>query len=78
MPETQHDLPTIQFFTVAQVATRLAVSQDTVLRQFSGADGVIDLGTSESLHKRKKRLLRIPHGALQRFLADRQVRTRRR
>jgi hypothetical protein len=77
MPEIQHDIPTTQYLTVAQAATSLSVSEDTVLRLFAARDGVIDLGTPETLHKRKKRLLRISRQAFERFISDRQVRLRR-
>ena len=58
------DLPTqrgtilpAQYLTVDQVATILSVSIWTVVRQFGAAEGVIDLGTPETLHKRRKRNL---------------------
>lgn len=51
----------ISFLTVEQIATLLAVSNDTVARKFEKLDGTIDLGTPETLHKRRKRILRIPH-----------------
>jgi hypothetical protein len=66
-----------QFLTVPQVAAILAVSDDTVLRQFAGMDGVVDLGSPETMHKRRKRVLRIPQRTLQRFIAERQVKVRR-
>ena len=67
-----------QYLTVADVATILAVSEDTVTRQFGAMPGVIDIGTPGSVHKRRKRVLRIPPGALERFIAERQVKVRRR
>lgn len=65
------------YFTVAQVAEMLHVSGATVTRQFESMDGVIDLGQPETMHKRKKRVLRIPRRTLQRYIADRQVKVRR-
>ena len=65
------------YLTVPQVAAFLAVSDDTVLKQFGGMDGVIDIGSPETMHKRRKRVLRIPHRALQRYIAERQVKVRR-
>jgi hypothetical protein len=75
MSVDRHDL---QYLTVADVASILAVSDDTVLRQFGGMEGVIDVGTPETMHKRRKRVLRIPRQALERYIADRQVKVRRR
>jgi hypothetical protein len=45
--------------TVSQVATILQVSQETVVRRFARVKGVIDLGTAETRHKRRYRVLRI-------------------
>jgi Helix-turn-helix domain len=70
-------VPFTEYLTPEQVATILNVSEDTVTRQFENADGVIDLGTPATLHKRRKRKLRIPPTTLERFIAQRQVRTRR-
>ena len=56
----------------------MAVSDDTVLKQFGAMDGVIDIGTPETMHKRRKRVLRIPQRTLQRYIAERQVKVRRR
>jgi hypothetical protein len=66
-----------EFLTVSDVATVLAVSEDTVLKQFGALDGVIDIGTAATMHKRRKRVLRIPQRTLDRYIADRQVRVRR-
>jgi hypothetical protein len=67
-----------QYLTVSEVAAILAVSDDTVLNHFGGLDGVIDIGSPETLHKRRKRALRIPRPTLDRYIADRQVKVRRR
>jgi hypothetical protein len=67
----------LQFLTIAEVASILAVSDDTVLKQFGALEGVVDIGAPASMHKRKKRVLRIPQRTLERFIADRQVRVRR-
>ena len=69
--------PRSPFLTVPEVALILAVSDDTVLKQFGGLDGVIDLGTPGGMHKRRKRVLRIPQQTLQRYIAERQVKVRR-
>jgi hypothetical protein len=70
--------PGIEYLTVADVAKILAVSDDTVLKQFGALDGVIDIGTSAGMHRRRKRVLRIPRCTLERYIADRQVTVRRR
>jgi hypothetical protein len=69
--------PFSEYLTVEQVATILQVSTNTALRRFGNMEGVIDLGTPETLHKRRKRILRIPRQTLERFIAERQVRHRR-
>jgi len=55
----------------------LAVSDDTVIRLFGHREGVIDLGSPETMHKRKKRMLRISRVALDLFLSEMQVKARR-
>jgi hypothetical protein len=72
-----HSQPPIEYLTVADVAAILAASDDTVLKQFGGLDGVIDIGTPATMHKRRKRVLRIPRRTLERYIADRQVKVRR-
>lgn len=59
-----------------QVASIHQVSTDTALRRFGNIEGVIDLGTPETTHKLRKRILRIPRHTLERFIAERQVRRR--
>jgi hypothetical protein len=63
--------------TVANVAAILAVSCDTVLRQFGGLDGVIDIGTPAGMHRKRKRVLRIPRRTLEKYISDRLVKVRR-
>jgi hypothetical protein len=70
--------PAPKYLTVADVASILAVSDDTILKQFGSLDGVIDIGTPATMNKRRKRVLRIPQRTLERYLADRQVKVRRR
>lgn len=71
-------METVKFLSVGEVAEILAVSEETVRRQFEGREGVIDIGTPERLHKRRKRLLRISQAALTRYIDERQVKVRRR
>jgi hypothetical protein len=63
--------------TVGDVANILSVSPDTVLKQFGSLPGVVDIGTPGEMHRRQKRVLRIPQGTLERFLTDKQVKPRR-
>jgi len=71
-------LQTNKYFTVGEIAEILALSDDSVLKQFAGLDGVIDVGTAGGMHRRRKRLLRIPPRTLELYLADKQVKVRRR
>jgi len=71
------DYFTQPYLTPANVATILAVSEDTVMRHFATMDGVIDVGTPGSMHKRRKRVLRIPQRTLEMYLAERRVKARR-
>jgi len=66
-----------EYLTPEQIATMLAVSVDTVLRQFADREGVIDLGVPERMHKRRKRMIRIPRHVLDQYLAEKQVVRRR-
>ena len=69
---SMHPTPANQsYLTIAEVAAILRISDETVIRRFAGREGVIDLGTAEAMHRRRKRLLRIPMSALQRFIAER-------
>jgi hypothetical protein len=54
-------------YTPQEVADILNVSVDTVIRWLSKEPGVIAIGNDERMHKRKKKLVRIPHSALVRF-----------
>lgn len=67
-----------KYLTPDEVATILNVSVTTVTRQFGALDGVIDLGSPASCHKRRKRILRIPRSTFDRYIAEREVRGRRR
>jgi hypothetical protein len=58
-----------ELLTVAQVATVLKVSEDTVVRRFAKVKGVIDLGTGETRNKRRYRVLRIPVAIVEGYLA---------
>jgi hypothetical protein len=53
-----------EYLTPEQVAKILQTSTDTVARHFGHLEGVIDLGTPETMHRRRKRNLRIPRHTL--------------
>lgn len=67
-----------EYLTVEQVANVLTVSIQTVNRQFGHLQGVLDLGTPETMHKRRKRKLRIPRTTLDAYIQQKQVKPRRR
>ena len=67
-----------QYLTVSDVASILSVSDDTILKQFGSLDGVIDIGSPATMHRRRKRILRIPRHTLDQYISDRQVKVRRR
>jgi hypothetical protein len=75
--QANNDYPGISYLCVSDVASILSVSDDTVLKQFGSLEGVIDIGTPATVHKRRKRVLRIPRRTLERYISDRQVRVRR-
>ena len=58
-----------EFLTPGEVAKILKVSPTAVIRQFADLPGVVDLGTKERMHKRRKRLLRIPRSVLNMYIA---------
>jgi hypothetical protein len=57
-----------EWLTPLQVAEELNMSTDIVIRRFSKEPGVIDLGTPETCHKRRHRVLRIPRSTLNRVI----------
>jgi hypothetical protein len=63
-----------EFLSIDEVAQILGVSTATATRQFEFAEGVIDIGTAGSLHRRRKRLLRVPRRTLDRYIVERRVR----
>ena len=66
-----------EYLTPAQVAKILGVHVKTVIRRFQGVTGVVDLGTKRRPVTKGKRekyaILRIPHDALARFIAEHTV-----
>jgi Helix-turn-helix domain len=62
-----------EYLTPAEVAEILKVSLNTVIRRFENVPGVIDLGSTEKMHRRRYRTLRIPRSVLNRFVAENRV-----
>jgi hypothetical protein len=62
-----------QFYTVAEAAEILKVSTDKVTRMFADESGVLDLGSPERSHKRRYRVLRIPHSVFNRVLYKKRI-----
>jgi hypothetical protein len=56
------------YLTIIEVGEQLKISPDSVARRFAHLPGVVDLGSRETMHKRRKRLLRIPQTVLDRYL----------
>jgi hypothetical protein len=54
-------------YTLQEVARILNVTPVTVQRLFRGVPGVIEFGSDETLHKRKRKFMRIPESVLIRF-----------
>jgi hypothetical protein len=65
MGETMSEL-----LTVAQVASLLQVSPDTVMRRFARVKGVVDIGTAETPKRRRYRVLRIPRTVVERWVLE--------
>ena len=61
-----------QYLTIAEVATMLNISRDTVRRMFSTEPGVLNVGPSRGA-SRGYRVLRIPLGVLRRVIASREA-----
>jgi len=59
-----------EYLTPDEVAAILRVSPDTVMRKFAKRKGVIDLGSSETLHKRRHRVLRIPREVFNQYVHE--------
>jgi len=57
-----------ELLTVRDVAQVLQCSEDSVIRRFAKADGVIDLGRPENINRRRYRVLRIPKDVVERYL----------
>jgi DeoR/GlpR family transcriptional regulator of sugar metabolism len=62
-----------EYLTVAEVASMLDVSEDTVRRMFANEPGVINLGHEQKPSNRRYRILRIPRRVLNRVIGERAV-----
>jgi hypothetical protein len=56
------------YLTIVEVGKQLKISPDSVARRFAHLPGVVDLGSPEAMHKRRKRILRIPQMTLDQYL----------
>lgn len=74
---TAHGVSFPEYLTPGQVAQILGVHVKTVIRKFQSIAGVLDIGTKRHPAKKGKReryaILRIPHDALARFIAEYRV-----
>ena len=75
MTDRKQPQSTTEYLTPQQVAEELKISTDTVMRRFSKEPGVLDLGTPETCHQRRYRVLRIPRSALDRVIQASRVAT---
>jgi hypothetical protein len=62
-----------ELLTPLEVAAVLKISVDSVLRKFTDLPGVINLGTNETLKKRRYRVIRIPKPVLEKFLLSNRI-----
>src|SRR5438445_2235793 len=58
-----------ELYTLAECAAILKISTATVARKFSKLPGVVDVGTPETLHKLRYRVIRIPKAVLEKHLS---------
>lgn len=65
-------VPIPEFYTVAEVAKLLKLSQKAVIRRFGNLPGVVDLGSPETMRPKKRsyRVLRIPAPVLAKYLME--------
>lgn len=62
-----------EYLTPKEAAAILRVSHDTVTKHFENRKGVLIIGTTEGLRKRRYRTLRIPREALESFIVENRV-----
>lgn len=59
-----------QYFTPAEVAERLKLSKQSIIRLFENRPDVLKLGHGESRFKRRHFTLRIPRESLDKFIIE--------
>jgi hypothetical protein len=64
----------IEYLTPDEAAAILRVSPDTITRKFENRKGVLDLGSPETCHKRRRRVLRIPREVFDQYVHEIRVR----
>jgi predicted DNA binding CopG/RHH family protein len=64
------NIATEKHFSVKELKSIWACSEQTVIRMFEHEKGVLKFGTTEGLRKRKKITLRIPKSVVERVHAE--------
>lgn len=59
-----------EYFTAIEVAERLKLSKQTIIKLFENRPGVLKIGHGESRFKRRHWTLRIPREALDKFVIE--------
>lgn len=59
-----------EYFTAAEVAERLKLSKQTIIRLFENRPGVLKIGHGETRFTRRHWTLRIPREALEKFVIE--------
>jgi len=62
-------VPDKPVYSVAELCVLLGYSRSTVIRLFENEPGVLIRLHPEKMHKRRRRVIRIPHGVYLRVLA---------
>jgi hypothetical protein len=62
-----------EYFTSIEVAERLKLSKQTIIKLFENRPGVLKIGHGESRFKRRHWTLRIPREALDKFVIENQA-----
>jgi hypothetical protein len=62
-----------EYFTAVEVAERLKLSKQTIIKLFENRPGVLKIGHGESRFKRRHWTLRIPREALDKFVIENQA-----
>ena len=62
-----NDICAEEHYTPQEVGRILKLDPQAVVKLLRGQPGVIEFGSDETLYKRKRKFMRIPKSALQRF-----------